>query len=189
LQSARIVQRALLANGAKVWTAPPFGKDVKPWDQEMNRRRWALQARSIPRPEGRPFHDGLWRGANRRNRRDSSLPWQPCSPDVRSGLGGVHRATADVTDYREIKAPAQTAKRTDRSLSSALGALVAFAAAAVVAITFSLAPASDGPARSLDRSPDTAFCTFRGEFRPEFRSYLKQRPANGESRCPFATRL
>jgi len=53
--------------------------------------------------------------------------------------------TIDVTDYREIKASAQTAKRTDRSLSSA-AALVAFAAAAVIAITLSLAPASDGPA-------------------------------------------
>src|ERR1700722_5540480 len=35
--------------------------------------------------------------------------------------------------------------------------------------------------RSMDRSPDTAFCTFRDEFHPEFRSYLNQRPANGES--------
>jgi hypothetical protein len=50
-----------------------------------------------------------------------------------------------VTDYREIKAPAQTAKRTDRSLSPA-AALVAFATAAVIAIMLSLAPAFDGPA-------------------------------------------
>jgi hypothetical protein len=53
--------------------------------------------------------------------------------------------TIDVTDYREIKAPAQTATRTDRSRSWAAGALAAFATAAVVAITFSLTPASDRP--------------------------------------------
>jgi hypothetical protein len=66
---------------------------------------------------------------------------------VLSGSAGYGAATTtiDVTDYREIKAPAQTAKRTDRSLSSA-AALVAFATAAVIAITLSLAPASDGPA-------------------------------------------
>jgi hypothetical protein len=67
---------------------------------------------------------------------------------VLSGSAGyvAPTPTIDVTDYREIKAPTQTAKRTDRSRSSAAGALVAFAAAAVVAITFSLTPASDGPA-------------------------------------------
>jgi hypothetical protein len=56
--------------------------------------------------------------------------------------------TIDVTDYSEIKASAQTAKRTDRALRSVVGPLVVFAAAAVVAITFSLTltPASDGPA-------------------------------------------
>jgi len=66
---------------------------------------------------------------------------------VLSGSAGYDAPTTtiDVTDYREIKASAQTAKRTDRSLSSA-AALVAFAAAAVIAITLSLAPASDGPA-------------------------------------------
>jgi hypothetical protein len=66
---------------------------------------------------------------------------------VLSGSAGYDAPTTtiDVTDYREIKAPAQTAKRTDRSLSSA-AALVAFATAAVIAITLSLAPGSDGPA-------------------------------------------
>ena len=66
---------------------------------------------------------------------------------VLSGSAGYDAPTTtiDVTDYREIKASAQTATRTDRSLSSA-AALVAFAAAAVIAITLSLAPASDGPA-------------------------------------------
>lgn len=59
---------------------------------------------------------------------------------------GAPTTTIDVTDYREIKAPAQTAKRTDRPLRSVVGPLVVFAAAAVVAITFSLTPASDGPA-------------------------------------------
>lgn len=54
--------------------------------------------------------------------------------------------TIDVTDYREIQAPAQPAKRTDPFLRSAVGPLLAFAAAAVVAITFSLMPAPDGPA-------------------------------------------
>ena len=52
----------------------------------------------------------------------------------------------DVTDYREIKAPAQTAKRTDRHLRSVVGPLVVFAAAAVIAITFSLTPAPERPA-------------------------------------------
>jgi hypothetical protein len=67
---------------------------------------------------------------------------------VLSGSAGYDAPTTtiDVTDYREIKAVAQTAKRTDRSQFSAAGALVAFAAAAVVAITLSLTPASDGPA-------------------------------------------
>jgi hypothetical protein len=97
--------------------------------------------------------------------------------------------TIDVTDYRQIKASAQTATRTDRSRSWAAGALAAFATAAVVAITFSLTPASDGPAPVDGPVPDTAFCTFRGEFRPEFRSYRYQPPSSGESRCPFATRL
>ena len=67
---------------------------------------------------------------------------------VLSGSAGyvAPTTTIDVTDYREIKAPAQTAKRTDRRLSSAVGALVVFAAAAVIAIAFSLTPASDAPA-------------------------------------------
>jgi hypothetical protein len=54
--------------------------------------------------------------------------------------------TIDVTDYREIKAPAQTAKRTDPFVGSVVGPLLAFAAAAVVAITFSLTPAPERPA-------------------------------------------
>jgi hypothetical protein len=54
-------------------------------------------------------------------------------------------ATIEVTDYAEIKAPAQTAKRTNSFLRSAAGPLLAFAAAAVVAITVSLTPASHGP--------------------------------------------
>jgi hypothetical protein len=53
--------------------------------------------------------------------------------------------TIDVTDYAEIKTPAQTAKRTDPFLRSAVGPLLALSAAAVVAVTVSLAPASDGP--------------------------------------------
>ena len=67
---------------------------------------------------------------------------------VLSGSAGYDAPTTtiDVTDYREIKAPAQTAKRTDRHLRSVVGPLVVFAAAAVVAITLSLTPASDGPA-------------------------------------------
>ena len=66
---------------------------------------------------------------------------------VLSGSAGyvAPTPTIDVTDYREIKASAQTAKRTDRSLYSA-AALVAFAGAAVIAIILSLAPGSDGPA-------------------------------------------
>ena len=54
--------------------------------------------------------------------------------------------TIDVTDYSEVKASAQTAKRADRPLRFVVGLLVVFATAAVVAITFSLIPASDGPA-------------------------------------------
>jgi hypothetical protein len=46
--------------------------------------------------------------------------------------------TIDVTDYSEIKAFV-------RSLRSVVGSLVVFAAAAVLAITLSLTPASDGP--------------------------------------------
>jgi hypothetical protein len=54
--------------------------------------------------------------------------------------------TIDVTDYREIKAPAQTAKRTDPFVGSVVSALLSFAAAVVmVAIAFSLTLASDGP--------------------------------------------
>jgi hypothetical protein len=71
---------------------------------------------------------------------------------VLSGSDGYDAPTTtiNVTDYSEIKASAQTAKRTakrtDRPLRSIVGPLVVFAAAAVVAITFSLTPASDGPA-------------------------------------------
>jgi hypothetical protein len=67
---------------------------------------------------------------------------------VLSGSAGYDAPTTtiDVTDYREIKAVALTARRTDRSRFSAACALVAFAAAAAVAITLSLTPASDGPA-------------------------------------------
>jgi hypothetical protein len=67
---------------------------------------------------------------------------------VLSGSAGYDAPTTtiDVTDYSEIEASAQTAKRTDRPLRSVVGPLVVFAAAAVVAITFSLTPASDGPA-------------------------------------------
>ncbi|MBV8439331.1 MAG: hypothetical protein JO312_01985, partial [Hyphomicrobiales bacterium] len=48
--------------------------------------------------------------------------------------------TIDVTDYREIKAPAGPVKRTDPFLRTVAGPLLAFAAAAVVAIMFSLMP-------------------------------------------------
>jgi hypothetical protein len=67
---------------------------------------------------------------------------------VLSGSAGYDAPTRtiDVTDYSDIKACAQTAERTDRPLRSVVGPLVVFAAAAVVAITFSLTPASDGPA-------------------------------------------
>ena len=67
---------------------------------------------------------------------------------VLSGSAGYDAPTTtiDVTDYREIKASAQTAKRTHRALSSIVGLWVVFAAATVIAITLSLAPASDGPA-------------------------------------------
>ena len=67
---------------------------------------------------------------------------------VLSGSGGYDAPTTtiDVTDYSEIKASAQTAKRTHRVLSSIVSLWVVFAVAAVVAITFSLTPASDGPA-------------------------------------------
>jgi hypothetical protein len=53
--------------------------------------------------------------------------------------------TIDVTDYREIKAAAQTAKRTDRPLRSVVGSLVVFAAAAALTTTLSVLPAADRP--------------------------------------------
>ena len=61
---------------------------------------------------------------------------------------GAPTTTIDVTDYSEIKASAQTAKRTHRALSSIVGLWVVFTAATVIAIklSLSLAPASDGPA-------------------------------------------
>jgi hypothetical protein len=62
-----------------------------------------------------------------------------------SAAYGAEPVTIDVTDYAEIKAPAQTAKRTDPFLRSAAGPLLALAAAAVVAITVSLTPASHSP--------------------------------------------
>jgi hypothetical protein len=67
---------------------------------------------------------------------------------VLSGSAGYDAPTTtiDVTDHSEIKASARTAKRTDRPLRSVVGPLVIFTAAAVVAITFSLTPASDDPA-------------------------------------------
>ena len=60
---------------------------------------------------------------------------------VLSGSAGYDAPTTtiDVTDFSEIKAFV-------RSLRSVVGSLVVFAAAAVLAITFSLTPASDGPA-------------------------------------------
>jgi hypothetical protein len=65
---------------------------------------------------------------------------------ISGSAGNDHPTTTiDVTDYREIKAPAETAKRTDRPLRSVVGPLVVFAAVVVVVITFSLTSASDGP--------------------------------------------
>jgi hypothetical protein len=64
---------------------------------------------------------------------------------VLSGSAGYDARTTTI-DVTEIKASALTAKRTDRPLRSVVGPLVVFAAAAVVAITFSLTPASDGTA-------------------------------------------
>lgn len=63
-------------------------------------------------------------------------------------IGGTagYDAPIDVTDYTEIGAPAQTAKRTERPLRFVVGPLVVFAAAAVIAIMLSLTVASDGPA-------------------------------------------
>ena len=54
--------------------------------------------------------------------------------------------TIDVTDYREIKAPAQTAKRTNPFPRSVVGSLIVFAAAAALATTLSVLPAADRPA-------------------------------------------
>jgi NAD(P)-dependent dehydrogenase (short-subunit alcohol dehydrogenase family) len=61
---------------------------------------------------------------------------------VLSGSAGydARTTTIDVTDYSEIKAFV-------RSLRSVVGSLVVFVAAAVLAITLSLMPASDGPGR------------------------------------------
>ena len=59
---------------------------------------------------------------------------------------GAPTTTIDVTDYREIKAPAQTAKRTNPFPRSAVGSLIVFAAAAALATTLSVLPAADRPA-------------------------------------------
>jgi hypothetical protein len=81
----------------------------------------------------------LLRGPGRRERRPRFT--------VVSGSAAYDEkpVTIDVTDYAEIKAPAQTAKRRDPFLRSAAGPLLTLAAAAVVAITVSLTPASHGP--------------------------------------------
>ena len=67
---------------------------------------------------------------------------------VLSGSAGYDAPTTtiDVTDYREIKAPAQTAKRTNLFPRSAVGSLIVFAAAAALATTLSVLPAADRPA-------------------------------------------
>lgn len=54
--------------------------------------------------------------------------------------------TIDVTDYVEIKSHSATIGSTDRFLRRVAGPLLAFAAAAVVAITVSILPAPDLPA-------------------------------------------
>jgi hypothetical protein len=54
--------------------------------------------------------------------------------------------TIDVTDYVEIKSHSATIGRTARFLCSVAGPLLAFVAAAVVAITVSILPAPDLPA-------------------------------------------
>lgn len=59
---------------------------------------------------------------------------------------GARPVTIDLTDYVEIKAPPQTAKRANPFLHAAVGPLIAFAAAAVVAATLSVLPAPDRPA-------------------------------------------
>ena len=65
---------------------------------------------------------------------------------------GAPRTTIDVTDYREIKAPARTVERAKRALRSIVDPSVTVAAAVVVAIALSFTPASDGPA-PLNRPP------------------------------------
>jgi hypothetical protein len=64
-----------------------------------------------------------------------------------SGLA-IHAAepvTIDVTDYAEIKSHSPTPDRTDSFLSAIAGPLLAFTAAAVVAITVWILPAPDRP--------------------------------------------
>ena len=53
--------------------------------------------------------------------------------------------TIDVTDYAEIKSHAPTTDRTDTFLSAIAGPLLAFTAAAVVAVTVWILPAPDRP--------------------------------------------
>jgi hypothetical protein len=95
LQSARIVQRALLANAAKVWTAPPFGKGRQTLGSG-NESRAAGLCRGGPYGVRRHVHLTTGYGAGRiagtgeiRAFRGSLV-----RPDVRPELGGVHRATA-----------------------------------------------------------------------------------------------
>jgi hypothetical protein len=60
-----------------------------------------------------------------------------------SALYNAEPMTIDVTDYAEIKSPSAPVGKTGPFLRSAVGPLLAFAAAALLAITVSLTPAPD----------------------------------------------
>lgn len=62
-----------------------------------------------------------------------------------SAIHAAEPVTIDVTDYAEIKPHSPTTDRTDTFLSAIAGPLLAFTAAAVVAITVWMLPAPDRP--------------------------------------------
>ena len=58
-----------------------------------------------------------------------------------SAVYGAEPVTIDVRDYAEVKVPSAISRRTDSFMRAALGPLVVFAAAAVIAVTiFMLLP-------------------------------------------------
>ncbi len=62
-----------------------------------------------------------------------------------SAAYGAGTVTIGATNYTEVKTPRKISEKIESFLRSAVGPLLVFAAAALVAVTFSLAPAPDRP--------------------------------------------